>query len=40
MWKAAIILGDPLVHVAGPDACTPAISAVNDFTLELCVLLL
>jgi hypothetical protein len=35
MWKAAIILDDPLVHVTGPGARTPAISAVSDFTLEL-----
>jgi hypothetical protein len=40
MQKATVIHGDPLVHVAGPGARMPTISAASDFTLELRVLLL
>jgi hypothetical protein len=40
MWKVIVILDDPLVHVAGHGACTPAISAASNFTLELYALLL
>jgi hypothetical protein len=40
MQEAIIIFDDPLVHVVGPGARTPAISMVSDFALELCALLL
>jgi hypothetical protein len=33
--KAIVILDDPLVHIAGHSARTPAISMVKDFMLEL-----
>jgi hypothetical protein len=38
MWKAVIVIDDPLVHVVGHGACAPAIFAASDFALELCAL--
>jgi hypothetical protein len=40
MQKAIVILDDPLIHIVGHGACTPAISIVKYFTLELWALLL
>jgi hypothetical protein len=40
MRKTVVILDDPPVHIVGPGVCTPAISMVSDFALELCEIFL
>ena len=40
MWEASIVLDDPLVHVIGHGACTPAVSTALDLALEIHALLL
>jgi hypothetical protein len=40
VWETVVVLDNPPVHVASPDACAPAVRATSDFTLELRALLL
>ena len=40
MWEGFIVLDDPLLHVTGHGACTPAVSVALDLLLELCAFLL
>ena len=40
VWEGFIVLNDPLVHIAGHDVRTPAVSVVLELLLELHTFLL